>query len=60
MVYGKIKQKGYIKGENIMFYFKERISDSIEVFADGKGDLYSTSIYCSECSKKIKANCGCK
>ncbi|WP_373898853.1 hypothetical protein ACER0A_004690 [Haloimpatiens sp. FM7315] len=31
--------------------------DLSEVFADGKGDLYSTSIYCSECSKKIKTDC---
>jgi hypothetical protein len=26
--------------------------DLSEVFADGEVDLYSTSIYCSECSKK--------
>ena len=28
--------------------------DLSEVFADGEGDLYSTSIYCSECSKKVR------
>jgi hypothetical protein len=34
--------------------------DLSEVFANGEGDLYSTSIYCCECSEKIKPNCGCK
>lgn len=34
--------------------------DLSEVFADGEGDLYSTSVYCNECSEKITANCGGK
>lgn len=32
--------------------------DISEIFADGNGDLYGTSVYCNECSKKIRANYG--
>lgn len=28
--------------------------DIAAIFHDGEGDLYSTSVYCSDCSKKIR------
>ena len=28
--------------------------DIAAVFCDGEGDLYSTSVYCNDCSKKIR------
>jgi len=33
----------------------EFMVDIAEIFCDGESDLYGTSIYCSECSKKIRA-----
>jgi len=32
--------------------------DLSEVFADGDGDLFSTGVYCDECSRKIVASHG--
>lgn len=32
--------------------------DIAAVFSDGEGDLYSTSVYCSDCSKKVSNQCG--
>ncbi len=33
----------------------ELMVDIAEILSDGESDLYGTSIYCSECSKRIRA-----
>lgn len=33
----------------------EVMVDIAEILSDGESDLFGTSVYCSECSKKIRA-----
>jgi len=37
----------------------EVMVDIAEILGDGESDLFGTAIYCSECSKKIRAGGSC-